>query len=151
MSQQVTIREAQDPDVPRIVEMIGHFITDRYSHLFDVQPARLEELVGLVRRVGVILVVSRDRAPEELVGFVAGAALQEPIAGIPLLDEMAWWLEPGYRKGRLGHYLLRSFEDWARQKGLSMVKMVAPAGSSVGNYYTRMGYEQVETSYIKRL
>lgn len=143
------IRKATEADTARIVEMVGHFIlTTRYAAVLKFRPAVVGELVTLVNRCGVIFVAELEG---RVVGMIAAVAMEELVAKTPMLDEMVWWVEPEHRAGSIGPKLLGSLEKWARQKGLSMVKMVAPAGSGVGKYYKRLGYEEVESSYMKRL
>lgn len=142
------IRKATEADVPIIVRMVGHFITAKYADLLTFKPRRLEELTLRVLEIGCILVAEEDGA---VVGFVAGCALEDSVSGIPMLDEMGWWVEPGYRHKSVGPRLLQQFENWAKQKNLRLVKMVAPAGSNVGAFYKRLGYTEVETAWIKRL
>jgi GNAT superfamily N-acetyltransferase len=129
--------------------MVGHFLVSTpYGKLLAFVPAVVVNLAGWVLEHGHIVVGERDGV---LVGFIALVAAPHPISGEPVAEELAWWVEPSARRGRLSYYLLRSAEDWARQKGLSMLKMVAPSGSTVGAFYERLGYSPVETAYIKRL
>jgi predicted N-acetyltransferase YhbS len=147
------IRKATPADIPRIVEMVGHFMAAKvgdtvYGHVLTFKPKAVADLAARVIEHGLILLAEVD---DQVVGMIAGVPLEELIANTPMFDEMVWWVEPDYRKGSVGPRLLRAVEHWARQKGLRLVKMVAPAGSGVGDYYARHGYEPVESSYIKRL
>jgi GNAT superfamily N-acetyltransferase len=143
------IRKATPADASRLVEMAGHFVEQtRYSTLFRFKPAAVAQLVALVLEHGVIFVAEQDGA---IVGMLAALPMEEPIAKTPMLDEMAWWVEPAFRRGSVGPKLLRAAESWAVQKGLRLVKMVAPVGTNVGDYYKRMGYTEVETSWVKKL
>lgn len=144
------IRKARPEDAARICELVGHFITQTsYRDLLPYKPTRIAALVEQSLRIGCILVAEEAGA---LVGFIAGFPLEEPVAGMRIFDELAWWVEPTHRGGSLvGPKLLRTAEHWAKQKNLQLCKMVAPAGTNVGAFYARMGYTEVETSWIKRL
>lgn len=151
------IRRATQEDRAQIVAMVGHFMAARvgdtvYGEVLKFRPEIVGQLAALVIDKGVIFVAQAgDRLDAPLVGMIAGVPLEELIARTPMFDEMVWWVEPAYRKGSVGPRLLQAVEKWARQKGLSLCKMVAPAGSGVGSYYKRLGYVEVESSYVKRL
>jgi GNAT superfamily N-acetyltransferase len=147
------IRRAHLADVPRIVEMVGHFMAAKvgdtiYGQVLTFKPKIVEELATLVITKGIIFLAVVD---EQVVGMLAGVPLQDMIARTPMFDEMVWWVEPAHRRGSVGPRLLKAAEKWARQKGLRLFKMVAPAGSGVGDFYKKLGYEEVEASYVKRL
>lgn len=83
--------------------------------------------------------------------MLAIVVLPHPITGRLYADELAWWVEPRFRRGRIGPTMLKHAEAWARQKGATVLKMVAPAGTDVGRFYEATGYRAVETAYQKRL
>jgi GNAT superfamily N-acetyltransferase len=145
----VTIRKATPADLPRIVEMVGHFITQTsYRVLFKFKPDAIAELAAKVLQIGIVLVADVDGV---VVGMIAAFPIEEPIGRQRLVDELAWWVEPDYRRGSIGPRLLGALEKWARQKGLTLCKMIAPVESDVGRFYARLGYRPVETAYVKRL
>lgn len=145
------IREATVEDRDDIVEMAAHFIEQtRYSQVLGA-PNR-EQLWFIVTKVvdelGVILLAEVEG---RAVGMLAIAALAHPFTGELYGDELCWWVEPEHRQGSVGPRLLVAGEEWATRKGLSVLKMVAPAGSDIGMHYERRGYSQVETVYQKTL
>jgi GNAT superfamily N-acetyltransferase len=137
--------------------MVGHFMASKvgdttYGEVLKFRPQIVGQLAAMVIDKGVIFVAQDGEQVEApLVGMIAGVPLEELIARTPMFDEMVWWVEPDYRKGSAGPRLLQAVENWSRQKGLRLLKMVAPAGSGVGSYYKRLGYQEVETSFVKRL
>lgn len=154
-----SIREMADArSLERVVEMSMRFLaTTRFGTLVKTTPAQLETLALKVAKLGVVLVAEADELADgfettrEAIGFVALAKLQHPISGKPYADEIAWWVEPEHRQAGVGRLLLERAEAWARENGCSMVKMVAPAGSTIGTFYENCGYVVVETAYQKEL
>lgn len=147
----MTLRLATPADKPRLITMAARFLLEsRYGTLFDnkATPATLGELVTNVLALGAIIVAEHET---EIVGMLAIVVVPHPLTGITYADEIAWWVEPEHRHGLIGPKMLREAEDWATRNGANMVKMVAPAGSSVGNFYKLMGYEAVESAYIKQV
>lgn len=144
------IRKARPDDLQAIVAMVGHFIQSTpYQSVLRFVPAAVTELADRVLQVGIVFVAEVDG---RIVGMIAGFAMEEPIGRTKMLDELAWWVEPDFRRGTIGPKLLRTWEAWARQKGLTLIKMIAPhATPEVGRYYARHGYVPLETSYIKRI
>lgn len=158
------IRFATEADKPRLIEMATRFLLEtQYGRLFDERatPASLSELVTNVLTLGAIVVAEYrplmpaifedDAAPAEpkLVGMLAIVAVPHPLTGKIYGEEVCWWVEPEHRHGTLGPKMLREAEDWATRNGANMVKMVAPEGSTVGEFYKHIGYRPVETAFIK--
>lgn len=167
----MTIRLATEDDKPRLIEMATRFLLEsQYGELFDnaATPLSIGELVTNTLALGAIFLAEIDPRGEDLprwherdtckicavklvVGMLAIVALPHPLTGVPIAEEIAWWVEPEHRNSTIGPKLLRSAEQWATTNGANVVKMVAPAGSTVGEFYERLGYRPVETAYIKRV
>lgn len=154
------IRAAQASDTPRLIEMAGRFLaSSRYGELMPSTPAMLEALIEVVKEVGTILVVDLGGGPARygtteppnLIGMIALAAVPHPMNGELYAEEIAWWIEPEERGGTIGPQLHGAGEAWARDRKLTMIRMLSPAGSDLGVYYRRLGYTEVETAWIKRL
>lgn len=149
------IREATAADTFRLVEMTTRFLlTTRYGALFAPDPERIAALVALVLEHGVILVAEEPvpEVPETcLVGMIAMTLMPHLLNGQPCAEEQAWWVEPEFRHGLIGPRLLKAAEGWARRNRAKMIKMIAPEGSAVGEFYRLSGYEAVETSWVKVL
>lgn len=136
------IREATDADIDRIVEMSMHFLA---FLKIEPDPQQLGQTIGLAFEHGVILLAERQL---EVIGMLAVVILPHAFTGKPIADEVAWWVEPEHRNGREAYNLLRSAIDWSRQRGVSVLKMVAPAASpEVGAFYERVGFTLVESAY----
>lgn len=156
----MTIREATGDDKHRLVEMAARFLLETpYGRLFDdkATPDTIARLIDQVLTFGAIFVAEETgpgrygRTALKLTGMLAIVVVPHPLTGRNYAEEIAWWVEPEHRIGRVGPNLLRSAEEWATTKGANMCKMVAPEGSSVGGFYERLGYQPVETAYLKRL
>jgi len=170
------IRAATVDDFPRLAEMGSKFMaSSRYGDFLPTTPKMLEALLAVITEVGVVLVCERvtlkvpqlsypGRAPiiaateehpaigsdHNLVGMIALVALPHPMTGEVYVEEMAWWVEPDHR-GSVGPRLHIAGEEWAKAKGISLMRMLSPAGSDLGIYYGRRGYVEVETAWVKRL
>ena len=143
-----TIRQAKPEDQDRLVEMALRFLSSTRYGVFirGVTVESMQAFVDLVRQAGVIFVAETEAG---LVGMLGILIIQHPMSGLLEAGEVAWWIEPEHRSGMLGYHLLRAAEDWTRQKGVGCLKMVAPADSTTGTFYERMGYSAVETTYQK--
>jgi len=64
--------------------------------------------------------------------------------------EMFWWVDEEYR-GRLGLRLLNAFEKRVRELGCSYLMMMTLSKNDVSALYERLGFQQYETGYVKRL
>ena len=143
------IRPGVEADAPQLVRMAKRFLEETaYGALLQPSDATLGELVALVDQIGQVYVAE---VLGEVVGMIAVLPLPHPADGRMYADEVAWWVEPEHRTGRIGPQLLRAVEDWSRDQGLFMVKVTAPANTAVGVFYRRAGYLEVETAYVKVL
>jgi hypothetical protein len=150
------VREATLEDAPRIMELALCFLeTTAYGAIVGkTNPARMAPLLDMCMTRGVVLLAETDPSPEfrpHVVGFLAALAMPHPVTAKLYVDEVAWFVEQECRNGLAGPKLLRALEDWATTKSISVVKMVAPAGSSVGDFLERRGYRAVETAYQRTL
>lgn len=151
--QSFSIRPATPADSEALYALGRRFLEGtRYGALFCATPESLARLVGVVFAFGdnatILLTVDSDDRPfGMLVAFVA----PHPIDGLLYCDEVVWWVNPDARGMRAGPKLLAAAEEWARGKNCSMLKMVAPIGSTVGRFYERLGYRAVETAHVKVL
>jgi GNAT superfamily N-acetyltransferase len=85
-------------------------------------------------------------------GMLILVAVPNPLSGEVFAEELCWWVEP-HRRGALkaGPALLQHAEAWTRAKGITTLKMVAPANTEVGLFYARQGYHAVETAWAKTI
>ena len=150
----IRIRLATVEDRPAVVAMARQqFESSVYATLMgevrdDLLAAHFD--LGLERGVIYVAEVNED----ELVGFLGVIAHPHPLSGEGFMRELAWFVVPAYRRGRLGQQLLTEVENWGRSQGLSMIEMSAPVGrlgDKVGRFYVIQGYAPVETAYFKRL
>lgn len=149
----VLIREATIDDREGILVMVRHFLErSAYGTILHFDSDALMALVDAVvaKQMGVVYVADTG---DEVVGMLAMYATFHPAAtDVKIADELVWWVEPEYRTTKVGPYLLRCGERWARQIGVHLFKMVAPAESpKVAAYYEAAGYQALETAYFKRL
>lgn len=151
------IRTATLEDTPAIVTLATRFLsTTSYGRILKISTQQLEALVPYVLEHGVIFLGEHcivSEAPEtEVVGFLAAIEAIDAYSGDRYADEIAWFVNPDARNGSIGPRLLASLHKWAADKRLSFVKMVAPADTpSVADYYKSLGYEPLETAFLKRL
>ena len=146
----MTIRLATVLDLERLTEMATRFLQETaYGRVCGAAPPeRIAPVVSLVLEGGVGLVAVVGGS---LVAFCGLVESEHVLSGERFADEVALWVEPEYRSGTIGPRLIRAAEDWARQRGLSYLKMVAPDGAKLNRFLRRQGYAAVETAYLLRL
>lgn len=151
------IRQATAADAPAILGLAHRFIESTlYVDLLQFNPDALGALTLQALETGVIFLGEVDTgslAGEDWqpVGMIAGVVEVNPISGDRMVSELVWWVNPEHAKTSLGPKLLRSMEEWTRHNACLCLKMVAPAGSTVGRFYERLGYSPIETAYVKRV
>lgn len=145
-----TIRLAEPRDLPRIVEMGTLFVAE--SPYWRLGTASLDRIEALARFLGshqdgCVFVADVDG---QVVGMLAGHLPVHPMLDIAMASELAWWVDPPYRVGKIGLQLLAAFEQWAKDHGATHLLMVAP-DEKVATFYERRKFARVEMAYARRL
>lgn len=146
------VRTATVDELPAIVAMGARFYaTTAYGALAPYCPASAQTLGRMLIEQGVLLVAE---APQGLVGMV-GLALAPFMFNHAKRSahEVMWWVDPDARDTGAGIALLRAIEPACRAAGAVAIQMgvLSTSPAHAGSLYRRMGYEQTETSYFKRL
>lgn len=146
------IRPAAAGDRARVLEMARHFLeATTYGRIYPTSDEQLENLLDLVEQLGTVLLAE---SPLEVVGMLGLVKTPHPFNGAIEAGEVCWWIEPRHRQGRAAYYLLRSAEDWARQNGCGVLKMVAPNSTdkpNIAHFYETCGFGPLETTFYKVL
>lgn len=145
------VRDGNTNDLPAVVEMAREFWKHtRYDEEFDAD--YVEYMTGLALEHGLLAILEVDGVPQ---GFVAG--LKAPLLACHAVlsgTEIAWWVNPGARRGRNGIALMQHIEAMARAQGVKYWNMIVmescqpEVGAAI---YKRLGYEKSETSYTRVL
>ncbi len=145
------IRAGTEEDYDDIVRMAREF----WSHTIYDETFCEDSVKGMSK-------VCMDQglfAVLEIKGVVAGFACGIKgglLANVNVVTgtEVAWWIDPDYRKGHHGAALLRGLEKMAKDEGVkywSMVFMESSMPQTVEKIYNIMGYNKSETSCTKVL
>lgn len=139
------IRNANQIDIPRIIEMGHQFIvTSEYlCHVGENHEQISALALKLITDDNGALLVATDRG-DRVVGMIGMLAFSHHISGELIAGEIIWWVEPEHRG--LGLKLFRAAEKWAIGHGVKRIQMIAP-NDGVGKIYARMGYTPIEVAY----
>ncbi len=130
------IRPATVADIPAIIDMIERLVrsVDGPQRVCRIRTG--ETLAGLIHDPrGVVLVSDR--------GFIAGTITQTVISPDPVAVELGW-----YAEDRSGLALLRAFEAWSEDQGVTLVKMSCNGGAAK-RILDRAGYRMAEMAMVK--
>ena len=143
------IRLADKEDLPHIVAMGIRFMNETpYVRYITQDTDKMFELAEkLIDSPNGLLLVNTEA--DEINGMIGVYAFCHPMSGEIVASEMFWWVDPEAR-GLSGVRLLRCAEDWAVKVGAQRMMMIAP-NDRVGEFYRRVGYDRVETTYMRRL
>lgn len=142
------IRLATPEDIDQIAVLGERFISEsHYYRLIGINPDALRSVAEMLiaEDNGLLLV---DEFYGELAGMIGMIATIHPTSWEPVASELFWYVPPEARGG--GIKLLFAAERWAREFGCKRCIMVSP-NDRVGLLYERLGYELLETQYIKVL
>jgi ribosomal protein S18 acetylase RimI-like enzyme len=132
---------AATADIARLVSELGYPVGT------DQMAGRLARLANLPAAFPSTLLLAREAGDGKVVGLLHVV--------IPTLIEMdaaaeIWGLvvDSRQRGGRIGQRLVEAAEAWAREQGVSTIRLRTNV-NRVGahRFYERLGYERVKTSY----
>lgn len=142
------IRAAKYNDIPRMVEMGTRFVAEHYPNQLASKPEAMGKLVEqMIASDDALLLVSEDVYVRGMIGIFL---FHHPMSGELTASETFWWIDPESRGGGDGVRLMRDAENWARERGAVRMQMIAP-DDRVGEFYRRLGYGEVETTWQKEL
>lgn len=144
------VRRANFGDVIPLVGLAFKFqkegseLYSGFSH--DKAGATFESLI--VHEKGYVAVYEKD---DEVVGFVAGAIGDLTFNDTTYALEMGLYIDKAHRGGPGAVRLIKAYEAWANEKGVDLIHIAdMSAVQDNGEMYEKLGYEKVETSYVKR-
>lgn len=101
--------------------------------------------------MGVIFLLFSEDVP---IGALGAVAHQEPYSDSVIAQEMFMFINKDHRCGSGMLRLLRSYEQWAKERGCSQVRIAHLQDlqpERLGALYERRGYEPVEVSYARQI
>lgn len=144
------IRQATVEDLPGMEAGAREFYaSSKYLGKFD--PVRFVSVwTNLISsQAGVIfLLIEAD----ELEGAIGGVVYPDLYSGEIIATEFFWFVRQEHRGGGLRLY--KEFEEWAKWKGASQIRMVHLQDSmpdKLERLYRHWGYQPIETHYAKEL
>tara|TARA_R110002126_G_scaffold114034_4_gene252624 strand:- start:1601 stop:2062 length:462 start_codon:yes stop_codon:yes gene_type:complete len=144
------IREAEEKDLISCLILFKEFFKESK---FDVKWSQ-ERIVTVFQssltNPNFVLFVSENQ--EEIVGFIAGAVSNPLFSNDIIATELAWFVTKEYRGSTTGFRLLKTFEDWAKEKNSVIISMADIEGlNNLSSIYLKKGYTKSETTYNKRV
>ena len=91
---------------------------------------------------------------DELIGLMIGWAGNIPWVKQMSAHDLVLYVKPEFRNGTVGIRLIRSFEDWALDKGIDYIFVGVSAdinASMVNQMFIKMGYEDSGSNFRKHL
>lgn len=143
-----TIRFCSPEDLPVVAE-IGRSFFEEGKLPGKLVPEVFETTwtALLTAGAGGILMLEDSGDPRGVLGFLQYPDIND---GETVITETFWYVLPQHRRD--GLKLLRRFESVAKERGAKRIIMghlKALTPETLGHLYTRLGYTELETTYIK--
>lgn len=143
-----SVREANEADLPRIVELGSRSLIDGpYAGIIKDVPSQAEKCARMVMQVGKIMLGEDKRKVVGLLGFIFA---RHHFSDQPYAAEIMWYVEKEHRAGGIAMKLLWEAEKEARKMGAESFHFSAP-NEDVSAIYQRFGYKKLEVTYQKAL
>lgn len=144
------VRHAVDSDIPEILSLVREFYeTTEYTKFAAMDDESVKALIysGLQSKTAIVA-----RIGTKLVGFAG--ALVIPFMfnrNVRTANEVAWWVTPPERTGRLAFDMLRALDKACASAGVVAVQLshLPNSPQGVSDAYKRCGYTHSETCYTR--
>jgi GNAT superfamily N-acetyltransferase len=150
----VTIKRIRLEDIPAVVEFgkTFYYQTPWAYHGINYDDQHVNNVLTYLDTDGIMqMAVDEDK----IVGFLLAIAGPFPFnPAYTISTELAFYVDPKYRNGRVGIKLIKQAEFVARQKGIRFFNMISISGVGLkdpGKLYEKMGLNKTETVYMKEL
>jgi GNAT superfamily N-acetyltransferase len=144
----VNLRLATKADIPDILRLISEFYVQTPYKTFDISSERVRKIAEGVtdgdKTENVIILALDDSGVPR--GILGAAKIYPLLTDQEVAAELFLWVEPEYRKQRMGRWLMLALEEWARKTGCSHVQMAKMNGNR-----KKFGYTEAETVYLRKL
>lgn len=144
------IRQARVEDLPRLSACAEEFYaSSKFLKTFDLDRFVAMWTALLGNETGVIFLLCEG---EEISGTIGGVAYPEAYSSEVIAQEFFWYSLSTSRGA--GVRLYRAFEEWARARGCSQIRMghlVDSMPEKVARFYERMGFVPIEVNFCKSL
>jgi ribosomal protein S18 acetylase RimI-like enzyme len=143
----VSFRPAEAVDFSALAEMYERLNTYYYQVGYrlprpdNVGQAWLESFQRTLGRFSMVYVAGMGN---DLVGFILCRVKRLPqhMGGVMAGEISDIWVEPGYRRERLGEQLVRLGLDWLRQQGVHSVEIqVLRDNENAWRFFQELGFE----------
>lgn len=145
------VRLATADDREAVLRLAIRFMGEsHYARLMQPNVEALDTLIAflLTSDNGALFVLD---VGGQVAGMVGMTVVPNHLSGELQGSEVAFYVEPDYRRGRAALRLLDAAEQWAVDQGARALQMIAPPGSMAGTLYERRGYQVLETVWTRRV
>lgn len=147
----VAIRECAVEDLPKLAACAAEFYAaSKFLKVFDLDRFCRAWEGFISSGMGVIFALE---CGADIVGVIGGISHEDLYGGQRVASEFFWFVQHDFR-GTHGMRLYRTFEEWARLKECSQIRMACLMDSEpeqMATLYTRLGYQLCEQQFVKEL
>lgn len=116
----------------------------------DYDVDRVKETIGCLIDKNQFVVVVED-TNGEIVGGMAGMVEQSWFGGDMIANDLALFLDPAVRGGRLAFRLVAAWITWAKMAGAKQLRPGVVSGSKAAEeMYERMGFQKTGATFCMR-
>ena len=146
------IRPATPHDIPRLVEL-GQLLHDTSSYAgIRYIPEKVTALLrALISGAGTLFVAERDG---RVVGGIAGGIAEIWFSNETTAYDYCLFVDPATRHGVTTIGLIKAFEAWAIDRGVSRIELGITTGilvESTSNLFRRLGYHDAGALFRKEV
>ena len=153
------VRPANENDVEEASKLVSRLkalnaeLDPNFSTVENLDEVSREYVRSSLNDDNVLFLVAEDEDTGTLVGIlralVVDRVFYKPRRGLLITD---LYVDPRYRRRRVGSLLLQKIEDEARKLGISLVMVVYPSGNIIADdFYEKKGFKLLQVEKYKNI
>ena len=145
-----SLRRFTEADIPGMIDMGGHMHAESAFARLDYCPEKCRDLGLFYLNNPETCFAAVAEQDGRLVGMFMGYVTEYYFGRERLAHDILWYVLPEVRGSRAGLMLLKAFEDWAKERGVSEVCIgisTAVEFERTGAVLNRLGYVHVGGNY----
>lgn len=145
------LRLAEERDYPDVLRMLRSFHESSTYSGISFSEGKIQEFwkYYLENNREIIVILSEQGGRPR--GLIVGMISRPPFSDEAVASELAWWMDPEFRRSKDSLLLFDAYQDWAFRVGASMCHMALLASSpDLSKRYEKNGYQKVETTFMRK-
>lgn len=146
----MTLRLATEKDEEEVLRMAKAFHEASPYRDLEFDPVASSGLFKAYLDDKTRLIIILSEQEDRPRGMVIGMCSTPLFSSSKMSTEIAWWMDPEFRRTRDSLLLIEAYQDWSRRVGAKIIQVaMLDELTDLSGFYTKKGYRPAERSFIR--